>query len=416
VDANKARQVIGVSATATPEEIDQAFREKASNAHPDRGGTDAAMAELLQARDLLAAMTPSAPSTQLIPISTVRELITLLAPPAATAVNQEETVSDAKKQIRARSVNHLKNYRLAAIIAAAVSSALIFVGKDAAKELFGHDVRITEAESLVASAKALPAKYNDGLDSLRSAAEDLEKKRLAFAALSSKKGNNEERERLKADLEDEDMTFVYRFSNLQRQIEGEIPGTRMMGAREDDPEESRLSRTKERLSVGRAAVHVAMLKDRVRTVSTQLGDEAQRSLASERRQISADTASWRALWLLSLLVSGGVSLVLTIRIKSAELSQEELGAELSTKSTAHALLRTIFTEVPARWSFAQLIEAVERWRWGPHCPYRQLIRMVGPQVVAQYVVGRCVQLQLLQIHEEISDKSYDEFYSLKAAG
>ena len=46
-------QILGVRPDATWQEIEAAYREKAKSAHPDRGGTDAAMARLNYARDTL---------------------------------------------------------------------------------------------------------------------------------------------------------------------------------------------------------------------------------------------------------------------------------------------------------------------------------------------------------------------------
>jgi hypothetical protein len=44
-------QVLGLSANATPAEVDAAYRRLAREAHPDTGGSDAAMARLNAARD-----------------------------------------------------------------------------------------------------------------------------------------------------------------------------------------------------------------------------------------------------------------------------------------------------------------------------------------------------------------------------
>jgi hypothetical protein len=52
--ASASRQwwdVLGVTARPTPEEVDAAYRRLASERHPDRGGSDAAMAELNAARE-----------------------------------------------------------------------------------------------------------------------------------------------------------------------------------------------------------------------------------------------------------------------------------------------------------------------------------------------------------------------------
>jgi len=43
--------VLGVSQHATPDQINAAWREKARNAHPDNGGSDALMSEINVARD-----------------------------------------------------------------------------------------------------------------------------------------------------------------------------------------------------------------------------------------------------------------------------------------------------------------------------------------------------------------------------
>ncbi len=49
----KAEEVLGVSASASDDEIDAAFRTKAKKAHPDNGGSAAQMQELNDARQSL---------------------------------------------------------------------------------------------------------------------------------------------------------------------------------------------------------------------------------------------------------------------------------------------------------------------------------------------------------------------------
>ena len=51
----RAARLLGVKPTATLEEIRTAHRLAIASAHPDRGGTDAASAELNEARDVLVA-------------------------------------------------------------------------------------------------------------------------------------------------------------------------------------------------------------------------------------------------------------------------------------------------------------------------------------------------------------------------
>ena len=53
-----ARRLLGVTRNATPAMIREAHRRKAVTAHPDRGGSTAALQELNAARDLLLAHLP----------------------------------------------------------------------------------------------------------------------------------------------------------------------------------------------------------------------------------------------------------------------------------------------------------------------------------------------------------------------
>ena len=50
---SEARDVLGVDATASQEEIEAAYRDLIVKNHPDHGGTDWIAAQLNQARDIL---------------------------------------------------------------------------------------------------------------------------------------------------------------------------------------------------------------------------------------------------------------------------------------------------------------------------------------------------------------------------
>lgn len=54
----QARRLLRVSPTATPDEIRAAYRRLVVDMHPDRGGSDARLAALNHARDLLLANLP----------------------------------------------------------------------------------------------------------------------------------------------------------------------------------------------------------------------------------------------------------------------------------------------------------------------------------------------------------------------
>lgn len=54
----RARRLLGVDASASADQIREAHRQLAAKLHPDRGGSDARLAEINAARDLLLAQPP----------------------------------------------------------------------------------------------------------------------------------------------------------------------------------------------------------------------------------------------------------------------------------------------------------------------------------------------------------------------
>ena len=54
----RARRLMRVPPSASPDEIRSAYRRLATEMHPDRGGTDARLGALTEARDLLLANLP----------------------------------------------------------------------------------------------------------------------------------------------------------------------------------------------------------------------------------------------------------------------------------------------------------------------------------------------------------------------
>ncbi|HEU4821284.1 MAG TPA: molecular chaperone DnaJ [Qipengyuania sp.] len=57
----RARRLLGVPAVTTRDEVRAAYRRHAADMHPDRGGSDARLAALTEARDLLLANLPENP-------------------------------------------------------------------------------------------------------------------------------------------------------------------------------------------------------------------------------------------------------------------------------------------------------------------------------------------------------------------
>ena len=57
----RARRLLGVPAVTTREEVRAAYRRLAAEMHPDRGGSDARLAALTEARDRLLSHLPESP-------------------------------------------------------------------------------------------------------------------------------------------------------------------------------------------------------------------------------------------------------------------------------------------------------------------------------------------------------------------
>lgn len=57
----RARRLLGVRAVTTRDEVRAAYRRLAADMHPDRGGSDARLAALTEARDLILANLPETP-------------------------------------------------------------------------------------------------------------------------------------------------------------------------------------------------------------------------------------------------------------------------------------------------------------------------------------------------------------------
>lgn len=60
-DLVRARRLLGVPAGTTREEVRAAYRRLAADMHPDRGGSDARLAALTEARDRILATLPETP-------------------------------------------------------------------------------------------------------------------------------------------------------------------------------------------------------------------------------------------------------------------------------------------------------------------------------------------------------------------
>lgn len=128
MNESRAREILGVSAEATPDEVDGAFRKLASISHPDKGGSADKMTEVLAARESLLG-TKSARSSDLITIDAVRDLVRVVTNQNETSTRRQE-LSVLRADFQQRSTNRLKDRRRLVAIVAAVAAAVTFFGKD----------------------------------------------------------------------------------------------------------------------------------------------------------------------------------------------------------------------------------------------------------------------------------------------
>lgn len=90
----QAFQILGLPITASPEEVQDHFRELARTHHPDVGGTDDSMNELLEARRTALANTSV---TALVPIEALRDL---LQAASFTALSREVKANETTRVLR----------------------------------------------------------------------------------------------------------------------------------------------------------------------------------------------------------------------------------------------------------------------------------------------------------------------------
>ena len=133
IDNKKARQILGVSQNASAYQVEEAFRKITLATHPDLGGSDEGMTELLAARDLL--LESISQSKALVSVDTIRTLAQQVIREADKSSLLISRANTAKENVRIRSVNKLKQYRGIAAIAAAILTASMFVNKELSVDL-----------------------------------------------------------------------------------------------------------------------------------------------------------------------------------------------------------------------------------------------------------------------------------------
>jgi hypothetical protein len=134
MDTRSAFGLLGLPLTASPEEIEDRFRELARERHPDVGGSGDAMGDLNSARDVaLASLTTT---TAVVPSSFLRDLVVASE---RNTVRQEhkERAHGLTRRITQVATSRLRSMRNQVAVLAGVSAAGLFLGKEIPAEVFG---------------------------------------------------------------------------------------------------------------------------------------------------------------------------------------------------------------------------------------------------------------------------------------
>ena len=131
MDPQDAFRFLGLDRTATPQAVDEKYRELAKELHPDHGGTDESIAQLGAARS--------------VAMSSLNYWGSLVSALAAIRSGQEqqrmhaERVAKAEETLRIRSsATPLRQRRKAGGIVAAVSAAALFLGNQLPPEVLNR--------------------------------------------------------------------------------------------------------------------------------------------------------------------------------------------------------------------------------------------------------------------------------------
>ncbi|GJH15018.1 hypothetical protein CBA19CS22_00770 [Caballeronia novacaledonica] len=410
MDYDRARQVLGTAENASRADIERAFRTLAGSAHPDRGGHHERMSELLEARDTLLRGTTESASTALVNVDTIQSLAMILQKASRNADALTVEMVEIKNKIQFKSVNRLKQFRLAAAIAAAVLTASTFMGKEAPKEIFSHEEDIKReqtrlallTEAQAAFEKAYAEAEKEYSSSLAVATKDLQNAEHALATNKKKSTQQVETltENLKAaqtNLADIEKRWNSRKFTISKNLNDSFDENHGMPfnfeLRADNPD---------------AAVEKVRFfsKGMVRVMRSNIDD-------LEESQASA-TRIWQSASFSLACICGLLSGLFTLRIRRIELTFDDLNDQLSSKTMAHRIIRDAFgASVPSQWSIIDLAEGVDRYAKDKRCPYRHLVSVVGPLSLAQYIAGRAKQAELLDVFEEMREGEFLELYSVR---
>lgn len=133
MNKEKAFSVLGLNSSADSKQIERKFKSLARKCHPDHGGTDKSMAELNEARSV--ALEHLNSNNSLITYEALQNALVQVQEQQFAQQHLMTKASESRNEMLVRSTNKLRRFRKYALVLAAVSTAILFIGKDLPKDL-----------------------------------------------------------------------------------------------------------------------------------------------------------------------------------------------------------------------------------------------------------------------------------------
>ena len=127
MDKDKAFEKLDLPQTASEDEILSQFRELSLRHHPDKGGNNDEMTELLVARDIALS---SIRNISIIPISTVGDIVHDTIEVISNRMEQRESNGRLVHQIINNKTNNLREMKKIVSLTGLISGALVFFSSD----------------------------------------------------------------------------------------------------------------------------------------------------------------------------------------------------------------------------------------------------------------------------------------------
>ncbi|VTU30589.1 Small T antigen [Variovorax sp. PBL-H6] len=416
MDTAAARELLGVPPNATSTDIDDAFRRLASSAHPDRGGDHDAMANLLQAREVLLARSAS---TALVPLETARELARLALEQARVALTVDARVGEAKREIQMRSTNRMRALRMVLAIAATVFGAVVFLAKDINDRLpFIND----ELEVLAEETPKLLRSFEDASEQIKWQSRSLlqfEEEILKTSKTDSTELTNKRMRDLKESIKfykEETSRLLRIFSRGQMEYD-DLIGTPKVKPSNEPPKKRADADANANADTAQAIATVqqdlALSKEYLELTRWR----AERRMVELKEKRALHVRLIQRTLFIAACVSGFIAGACTLLIQRSELLFLEIEQQMSTKTLANKMIRSIFDKsFPSEWTIEDFARSVKTWAERQDCKYKPLMLTAGSFYLAQFIVGKAIQVGLLTVDEKFKEGEFNEIYSMKAFG